>query len=460
MTLLLRRADGLVTAAYDLGFFQQLVWRIGVDGQWITSFAKGSFLGLHFSPILWVLAMLERIAWPDARLLSLTHAVALAALVPATFLFLRAALSPSRLAPAIAAGLGVAVPFWAVSQEILQSDFHPELLGIVLAVAAGWAGLTGRTRAMWILALIALTTREDVTYAVAVIGLAVWALGRGSSSRTRGKGLCAVAIIWAVVVFAIVLPYFRGDTVVDTARYYAWLGSGPGILLAPLTKGAEIVAALTRDRPWFVVAGLIISLAGLPLLGGRWLLLMVPPLAASLLSAHEPQPSLLLHYPIILLTPATVAAAIGARWALARISRRGRILERAWPAILIGLALPALVVAGVQGSAPPFEELGWVRYDRPAGIDAVRAVAATVPPDALLIVDEGSLVPLADRERIAVVTWPRPIPLAAYVLIDREAWSPSRWAAERRDVVLRRLLQEGRPILADDGRFMLLGPGG
>ncbi|MEO5964620.1 MAG: DUF2079 domain-containing protein [Candidatus Limnocylindrales bacterium] len=456
--LLVRRGDGLMTAAYDLGFFQQLVWRIGQDGQWVTSFANGSFLGLHFSPILWVWAMLERGLWSDARLLSVVHALSLATLIPTVFLFLRAALRPSRLAPVIAAGLAVAVPFWAVNQQVLQSDFHPELLGVALAIAAGWAGLSGRTALMWALGLAALTTREDVSYAVVVIGLAVWALGRGSRARRRGMMLAGVGGVWAVVVFAVVMPYFRGDAVVDTASYYAWLGSGPGILVAPLTRGAQIVAALTREGSWFVVTGLIIGLAGLPLLGGRWLLLLAPPLAASLLSAHEPQPSLLLQYPIILLTPAIVAAAMGIRRVLRLMGRRARTAERAWPAILVGLALPAFVVAGVQASAPPFEQLGWARFSRPAEIDALRSVAAMVPADALLIVDEGSLAPLANRHRIAVVTWPRPIPFDAYILVDREAWSPSRWAVARRDVVLRRLFGEHRPSLADDGRFTLLGP--
>ncbi|MEO5965689.1 MAG: DUF2079 domain-containing protein, partial [Candidatus Limnocylindrales bacterium] len=408
------------------------MWRIGQNGQWVTSFANGSFLGLHFSPILWVWAMLERAVWSDARLLSVAHALSLALLVPAVFLFIRAALRPSRLAPVIAAGLAVMVPFWAVNQQVLQSDFHPELLGIALAIAAGWAGLSGRTALMWVLGLIALATREDVSYAVAVIGIAVWALGRGSRARRRGLMLAGVGGAWAVIVFAVVIPWFRGDTVVDTASYYAWLGSGPGILLAPFTRGARIVAALTHEGSWYVVVGLVVSLAGLPLLGWRWLVLLAPPLAASLLSAHEPQPSLLLQYPIILLTPAIVAAAMGARRLLRRMGRRARTVERAWPAILVGLALPAFVVASVQASAPPFDELGWASFDRPAAIDALRSVAAMAPADALLIVDEGSLAPLANRQRIAVVTWLRPIPPDAYILVDREAWSPSHWATARR----------------------------
>lgn len=458
VALLWQRADGLATTAYDLGFFQQLIWRIGSDGRWESSFATGSFLGLHFSPILWVWAGLERAIWQDARLLSVGHALTLAALVPTGFLFLRSALRPSRRAGVIAAGLAVPLPFWAANQEVLQADFHPELLGVALALAAGWAGLTGRTLVMWVLAITALAAREDVTYAVAAVGLVVWSLGRGRIARRRGKQLTAVAVIWAIVVFGVVMPAFRGDTVVDTARYYAWLGSGPEILAAPFTKGPEILTALTRERPWFVILGVVVSLVGLPLLSGRWLVLLAPPIAASLLSAHEPQPSLLLQYPIILLTPSIVTAAKGARRVLARIGRRTRSVRRAGPAVLLALAVPAFVVAGVQGSAPPFEELAWGRFERLPAIDALRSVARGVPADALLVVDEGSLAPLASRPRVAAITWLRPIPADAYILTDRQAWSPNRWAAQRRETVLSGVDRERRPVVMDDGRFTLLGP--
>ncbi len=322
-SLLLARADGLATPAYDQAFFQQLVWRVGEDGAWLTSFGDGSFLGLHFSPILVVPALLERGLWLDARLLSLLHAMAVAALAPAGFLFLRAALRPSRHAGLVALGLALPIPAWAVTQQVIRADFHPEVAGVVLALAAGWAALTGRGAATWILAALALSTREDVTYAVFVVGLATWGLAHGRARR-RGAALAIVATAWAVIVFGILMPIARDGAIVDTAAYYRWLGSGPGILLTPFRMPDRVIAALTQDRTWFKVAGLLVSLAGLPLLRPRWLLLLAPPLAAVLLSHHPPQALLLLQYPIILVAPALVAAAFGARRALAWLGRHAR----------------------------------------------------------------------------------------------------------------------------------------
>ena len=198
--LLVNRVDGLAAPPYDLAFFQQVVWNVADRGQWVSSFHEGSFLGLHFSPILAIPALIERLVGPDVRVLNLVHAVAVAALVPATFLFLRALLRPSRHGPALAAVLAVGIPVWGTMQDVIRSDFHPETIGIGLALLAGWAGLTKRHRAMWALALVALATREDVSYAVAVVGLAVAVRGRGSTRR-QGRLLVLAAAAWALVVF-------------------------------------------------------------------------------------------------------------------------------------------------------------------------------------------------------------------------------------------------------------------
>lgn len=472
--LLWRRFDGLGTGAYDLGFFQQVIWNVSTSGAWVSSFHEGSFLGLHFSPILVIPAALERLIGPDARVLIGLHAIGIGALVPATFLFLRAAWRPSPWAPALAAGLAIGVPIWATTQWIIRSDFHPELFGVLLALLAGWAGLSGRPRWMWVLALIALTTREDVAYAVAAIGLIVAVRGRGRM-RLRGRALGAVAIAWGVIVFAALMPWLRDGLASDTARYYRWLGDGLAILAAPVRMPDRIVAALTQQGTWFVVGGMLLSVAGLPLLRPRWLLLMVPPLAAILLSAHPPQAALIYHYPLLLVVPLLVAAAMGGRRALAIASRarRRRLVGKhrdmapaseargrpAWTMslILVVAVLPATVGAFAQGSIPPFEQ-DPVFLDRPPALAALRAIAAQVPPDIPLVADEGLVTPLASRAAIRRLTGSGLPPRPAFVLIDRQAWSPSRAAAMQRDRILAWLPLTGRPVLADDGRFVLWGP--
>ena len=324
-TLLLRRVDSLSAPPYDLGFFQQVIWNVGNSGRWISGFNEGSFLGLHFSPLLVVPALVERLVWPDVRVLNLFHALAVGALVPAAFLFLRAAMRPARAAGVLAAGLAFSVPVWASMQEVIRADFHPEMAGVALALLAGWAGLTRRLPAMWLLAVAALLTREDLAYAVGVVGLLVAARGRGTVRR-HGRLLAVGAVAWAAFDFGVLMPWLRAGAASDTASYYAWLGGGLGVLTAPFTRTDLVVAVIARLEPWFVVLGLLVSTAGLVLLRPRWLVLLLPPVLASLLSSHAWQANLQLQYPLILLVPLLAAAAMGGRRAIAL----GRRLGRRW----------------------------------------------------------------------------------------------------------------------------------
>ena len=466
---LVNRVDRLSAPPYDLAFFQQVVWNVADRGQWISTFHQGSFLGLHFSPVLVVPALAERLVGPDVRVLNLFHALAVAAFVPAAFLFLRALLRPSRFGPVLAAALAIGIPVWGTMQGVIRSDFHPETAGVCLALLAGWAGLTRRHRAMWALALVALATREDVSYAVAVIGLAVAVRGRGPTRR-QGLLLVLVAAAWAIAVFGLLMPAIRAGARTDTDRYYAWLGGGLAALLAPFDHTSAVIFRLTRATPWLALAGMVVALLGLPLVRPRWLALALPPMAAVLLSANDFQANLRLQYPLILVLPLLVAAGFGARRVLAiaeiRWRRRRRQRTRArrgdgaparrtGPALVLLLAIPAVVGAWIQGSLPPFDR---VVIGRPAGLDQLKAAAAVVPPEAVLAADEGLMAPLAARSEIRRLIGASDPPAGAFLIMDRLAWTPTPRTGIRHDEILASLLAGDRPVLVDDGEFIVWGP--
>lgn len=477
--LLVGRVDGLSAPPYDLAFFQQVIWTVGESGEWVSSFHEGSFLGLHFSPILVVPALVERLVWTDVRVLSLFHAAAVGALVPAAFLFLRAVLRPSRMAGPLAAALAIGIPVWGTLQSVIRSDFHPETAGVGLALLAGWAGLTGRPRAMWAFAIVALATREDLAYAVGVVGLVVAARGR-RGIRRHGRILALVAASWAVMVFGLLMPWIRDGAVSDTARYYAWLGGGLGVLAAPFTMTDRVAEALTRPEPWFVVAGMVVSLLGLPLVRPRWGVLLLLPLLALLLSSHRWQANVTLQYSLILVVPLLVSAGLGGRRvivAATRLRRRhrsidppaGSVMRRRSTAaagrpsalagvLLVAAALPAVAGAWIQGSLPPFDDTDPAFLDRPASIDRLTRVASGIPEPARLVADEGLVAPLAGRPVIRSLVASAVPPRDAYVLVDRDAWSSGPWEAQRRGRILDMLKSSTRPILVDDGRFVLWGP--
>jgi hypothetical protein len=299
--------------------------------------------------------------------------------------------------------------------------------------------------------------------------------------RRHGGALALVAVAWAAVVFGLVMPWIRAGVGVQTDGYYAWLGGPVGLLTAPFTRPAEILNALDRPAPWFVVAGLVVGVLGLPLVRPRWLILVAPPLAALLLSAHSFQAGLRLQYPLILVTPLLAATAFGGRRVLAvlergrrrwRRRRRQASVSAAWPGrpglprragFAVGLvfalaAAPGLSDAWVQGSIPPFDDGDPAFVDRPSSIDRLWTVGAAVPRDASLVADEGLLAPLAGRTSIGRLVGP-PDP-EAFVLLDRQAWFPTGLARTRHERAMKALPASGRPLLADDGRFVLYGPVG
>ena len=476
-TLLLGRVDGLAAPPYDLAFFQQIIWNLSTSGLWISSFHQGSFLGLHFSPLLAVPAAFERLLGPDVRVLNFGHALAVGGLVPATFLFLRSILRPSRAAAVVAAGLAIGIPVWGTTQDVIRSDFHPETVGVGLALLAGWAGLTGQPRTMWIAAVFALLSREDVSYAVAIIGLVVAVRG-DRALRRQGRILAIVGTAWAIVVFGIVMPAIRAGVSTDTDSYYAWLGGGLNVVLAPINQTAAVVAHAARATPWLAAAGMIIALLGLPLLRPRWLALAAPPMMAVLLSDNFFQANLRLQYGLVLVAPLIVAAGFGGRGALAIVERRWRrsfVRRRSrvpaegrgsptWIGTLTGLAVtlalaaPAAIGAFVQGSLPPFDHGDPAFATRPPGFDRLGQVVIVIPARGVVAADEGLIVALAARPEVRRLLATAVAPADAFVVIDRMAWFPTGQLARNHDAILAALRADARPVLADDGRFIVWGP--
>ncbi len=468
VAMLSARGDGLATQAFDLAFFQQVVWNASRGDGFVSSFSGGSFLGLHFSPLLAVPAVLE-LAWQDARLLTVLHAIALAASAPAAFLFLRALLRPARSAAWVAAGLAAVLPVSAAVQQAARADFHTDALALPLALLAGWAGLGRRTGAFIALAVLALLAKEDQGFTVFVLGLVVAArahgrLWRGGApwrggrpvpgTRLAGAALAVIGALWVPLTFGVLMPLLRGDARLETDWYYAWLTENGG----PLAQLPTIRDALLNPDGWMALAGIILSLALLPLLAVRWLPLLLLPVLANLLSANGAQHDILLHYTLLLLFPAIAFAGLGGRhlmaWAARRTRRRSPAPAGRRPIILL-LAVPALVVAVVGGSLPPGANAVNSLFSKPAARAELRAIAASVPADATLVVDDMLAVPLASRAHLRLIAT---YDDTAYVLVDRRAILPGYASRGRRERFIADVTSSQRPVLADDGRFILYGP--
>lgn len=440
----LQRLYGMTAPAWDLGQGQQVLWSLANGHGWASSYEYGkNFLGIHLELVFLPIAGVERL-WLTPAVPLVFSAVGLAATAPAGYLMLRALLPEKRAGRWLALALAAPMPFWAATQEAARDQFHPENLALALAMLAAWAGLRQKRWLLWMLVVAVLSCKEDQTYTTFVIGLLVWRFG-APAMKTQGKAVMVFAAAWLLIGSG-VQQLIRGGSPSLAAMYYWWIWLEP--------NHNFFVTAVTRPDPWLALAGLLVSLLGLPLLAPRWLLLALPPLAANLLSSHDPQERLQLHYVLLIMFPLIVAASIGAR----RLLEQRTITARLPAPALLACAVPALIIAVAAGRLPPALGAEQWLYDRPPAAAQLLAATAVIPTGAPVYADDGAAVWLSDRTRIGIL-YERPQP-DRYVVIDRQAWAHRGDRAAARADAIAPMLGTGRRILFDDGRFQVWSPAG
>ncbi|HEY0831796.1 MAG TPA: DUF2079 domain-containing protein [Candidatus Dormibacteraeota bacterium] len=441
----LQRMYGLTSDAWDLAYDQQVIWGI-TQGDWFySSFARANFLGIHLELIFVVIAAIEKL-WPSPTVLLIFSSAGLAAAGPAAYLFFRAILPAERAeSPWLAVALSAPIPFWAATQEAARDFFHPENMALAFALLAAWAGLRGRRALMWTFCVLDLTCKEDQVYTVGVLALFMSVYG-APEVKKHWRFILYLAGAWFLIGTGIVQQHFRNYGYTDFV-YYRWLiGLDPNIPVSPLA----VLEALTRPDALLMVGAIIASMFGLPLLAPRWLLLVIPPYLANVLSEHVPQNVLQLHYVLLLVFPLIVAGGVGARRFLERMSFK--------PALALLAAVPALLIGWGTGGLPP-ALLAWNDvYSKPNAVVQLQAAASVIPADAPVNADAGLCIWLANRHTIN--DFPDMLDGSAYVVIDDNYYLGNNTNKAKRQAAADALASSGRRMIYDDGRFQVWSPVG
>src|ERR1700694_2550482 len=436
----LHRLYGMTGSAWDFGYDQQIIWNISVGQGFYTSFARANFLGIHFELIFVALAAVEKL-WPNPAVLLIFSSAGLAATAPAAYLFFRALLPADRAeSPWLAVALSAPIPFWAAIQEAARDFFHPENMALALALLAAWAGLRGHRLAMWILCILVLTCKEDQVYTVGVIGLLMRSYG-APEVRKHWRFIVYLAGAWFLIGTGIVQQQLRNGGYTDFV-YYGWLFLHPSI--------GAVLGTIFHPSSLLVVAAIIAGMFALPVLAPRWLLLVIPPYLANVLSGHTPQNVLNLHYVLLLLFPLIVAGAVGARKFLEMRSIR--------PATALVAILPALILGWGTGRFPPALGGDQSLYARPSLIAELQTATAMIPAYSPVNADDGLAVWLANRHTIN--DFPDRLDNTCYVVIDRQAYLSGPTHPAQRQALIDSLPNSGRRMLFDDGRFQVWSPVG
>jgi len=175
-----------------------------------------------------------------------------------------------------------------------------------------------------------------------------------------------------------------------------------------------------------------------------------PPYLADVLSSHNPQNVLDLHYALLLLFPLLVAGGVGAQ----------RLIERRTfrPAYALAIILPALLIAWGTGRLPPALNANPALYSRPDTLSQLRTATAMIPANAPVSADDGLAVWLANRP--AINDFPDKLDPTCYVVLDHQPFLSGPTVPAQRQAAIDELPGSGRHLLYDDGRFQVWSPVG
>jgi uncharacterized membrane protein len=287
-----------------------------------------SRLGAHFDPILVAFAPFWWL-WPSPDLLVVIQAAAVAVGALPVFWLARKHLYDDRAA----LGFALAYLLYPATQWLVLNEFHPIALACPLLLFAIWYLDEDRLVPFVVLSTVAATTKEEVAFVVA--GLGVWY----AISRRRwraGTAIAAAGIGVALVLIQVVIPHFNPLGHSSFAGRYRQVGGSPaGIVRTLLTHPLRVLGAAFEWRDWRYVAELVVPLAGLGLLAPLMLVAAAPELAANVLSRVHPQASIHFHYTAAEIPPLVAASVYGA----ARLIRRRPNLTATVGVVVVVVAL-------------------------------------------------------------------------------------------------------------------------
>ena len=401
-----------------------------------------SRLAAHFDPILAAFAPLWWI-WPSPEMLLVVQAVLVSLGALPVFWLANKHLHSER------AALGFALVYllYPATQWLTLNEFHPVALATPFLLFAFWYLDEDRLVPFAIFAVLAMTTKEEIGFVVA--GMGIWYAIR---RRTRTGAIVAVAgVLVSALAITVVIPHYNAGA--DSAfygRYDAIGGSAGGIAKTAVTHPWRILEQAFQGRDVHYLFHLLLPLGFLFLLSPVVLIAALPELALNVLSATSTQTSIHFHYTAGAIAPLVAATVFGA----ALLARRFPAGKVAVLAVLVAL-LASWKIGGIPlwGAVPGGED--YQRNDwRVTAHDHIAAQAVSLVPQEAVVSSTNVLgAHLSDRRRVlslpklADATWvvadetrssyaDRSAPLPAAAALVRLRQSPDWKLVFSRDGVL------------------------
>jgi uncharacterized membrane protein len=326
-------------------------------------------------------------------------------------------------------------------KEMNLFDFHPEALNVPLLLGAFCFLHRDRLLPFLLLLVLAILTKEEMPGIVMIFGVYLLLVKR---RPLWGTGLVLAGVTLFFLELRILMPYFSGGGVAYAVfDRYAHLGGGiSGILHTLFTDPGRIFALLAAHLPY--TRTIFLPLGFLPLLSPTHLLLTSPNLVANLLTEHDPQYRLTLHYVATALPFLFVAAVFGLKNLLGAARFLG--LRQATISRAGAMGLLVLIIWATQTS-PVTEDLR--RFWQPERAAAGRGLVQQIPAEASVLASHKLVPHLSERQHIYYYGCPPPQELD-YIALDNLTWQAIAapcWTASRE------WYEAAVSLLKEDGKY-------
>lgn len=388
--LALTRAHQLDAGA-DLSAHLQGLWLIGEGYEPRSSVAGHNLLWEQAAFILYPVAGLIAL-FPDQPTLLCLQAAALGlAVVP----LWRIARDVGGLKSGAAFAVVFAYCAYPAVHSINLSDFHPEALAVPALFAAVLTALKGRWNWFAVFALVVVTCRADLAFALSGLGLLVLLEGR----RRPGTAISLGGLAYGLVAMTAIQPRFNGGRFPHIEAFSDFGSSHPGsVLWGFISAPHQVVADAVSQANFQMIVFLLAPVMLLPLVAPRYVLPVLP-LFAVYLVADVPSGPLADASQTVPMIPFVFAATVFA------LARSGRVLvERVNVDRRLLTALVLMASLFFLSDAPSsLYERPWNWGQRDTMDIARQEAADLIPPDASVRASEHVLPLLSDRTRLYVL---------------------------------------------------------
>ena len=441
-TLAIIRDHAVWSASVDLGIFKEALWNT-LHGRVMYSPTVGySFLGEHFSPVLFLLVPFYALS-PTSECLLIIQTLAVSVAAWPVYLVARD-LGLRRLTATILAAAMLASP---PLHTALLYDFHMDLLA---APALAWLvlALSRRRFGQAFVAVALLVSVKEDMFIPAVGALLACALPGTSRDRRWSAALGALAVGYCLFAMAVLLKRYgpppgvpvymsdgsepQGYKFLRNFRHLAGPGGPLGHLLGQPLR--YVLWAFTEGRLTTFIT--LLTPVGFAALLAGWRITLLMPLGIILLSDNPEIVALRYHYSAIQHPGVYLAAAYG----IASLIERSRHPQRAGRAVDAYVLVASLMLVATHPSSMASRTHATDTRAVTPHTRAVDRLAEMVPPR--VPVSSSTWIGPRFSNRPWGALFPNGLDRAEWVVVDlqRPAWPAS---VEQRDSTLLHLMRNG-----------------